>query len=92
MAGPRRSTARRQKWAQRIPGAEVTDVQFSASAFRISLRAPETVVSTDGLLQAVDAVVPSGLAIVLDTTYGEEILSAPRAPPRYSWPRTRTGR
>ena len=44
-----------------------------ASAFRISLRAPETVVSTDGLLQAVDAVVPSGLAIVLDTTCGEEI-------------------
>ena len=35
--------------------------------------APETVVSTHGLLQAVDAVVPSGLAIVLDTTYGEEI-------------------
>jgi len=61
------------EWAQRIPGAEVTDVQFSANAFRISLRAPETVVSTDGLLQAVDAVVPSGLAIVLDTTYGEEI-------------------
>ncbi|HEU5242446.1 MAG TPA: TIGR00341 family protein [Ornithinibacter sp.] len=60
-------------WAAGIPGAEVTGVRFSANAFRIGLRAPDTVVSTDGLLEAVDRVVPSGLAIVLDTTYGEEI-------------------
>ena len=46
------------EWAQRIPGAEVTDVQFRANA-----------------------VVPSGLAIVLDTTYGEEITVGTRGAP-----------
>ena len=59
--------------AEGIPGAEVTGVRFSSNAFRIRLRAPDAVVSTDGLLEALDEVVPSGLAIVLDTTYGEEI-------------------
>ena len=68
-------------WAEGIPGAEVTGVTFSSNTFRIGLRAPDAVVATDGLLEAVDEVVPSGLAIVLDTTYGEEIAVGTTARP-----------
>jgi uncharacterized hydrophobic protein (TIGR00271 family) len=63
-----------QSWLSGIPKAEVTDVQFASSSFRIQVRVPPgDLPPTDELLRELDAVLPSGLAIVLDTTYGEEV-------------------
>lgn len=61
-------------WLVATPEAEVTGVQFSSDAFRVEVRVPPgKLPPTDGLLRALDGTVPDGLAIVVDTTYGEEI-------------------
>ena len=61
-------------WLSGIPKAEVTDVQFASNSFRIQVRVPPgDLPPTDELLRELDAVLPSGLAIVVDTTYGEEL-------------------
>ena len=61
-------------WLSGIPEAEVTDVTFTSSSFRIEVRVPPgDLPPTDELLRALDGAVPDGLAIVVDTTYGEEI-------------------
>ncbi len=63
-----------ESWLSGIPQAEVTDVKFAASSFRIEVRVPPgDLPPTDELLEQLDGVVPDGLAIVVDTTYGEEI-------------------
>ena len=61
------------RWVAGTPGAQVTGVEFSTNAFRIGVRSATALSSTDGLLEAVEAVVPDGLGVVLDTTYGEEV-------------------
>ena len=61
------------RWAEQVPGAEVTGVEFTANAFRIDVRSPRELTSTDGLLEEVEAEVPDGLVVVLDTTYGDEV-------------------
>ncbi|HSO64924.1 MAG TPA: DUF389 domain-containing protein, partial [Ornithinibacter sp.] len=61
------------RWVSEAPGAEVTGVEFSSGAFRIDVRSPGKVASTKGLLDEVEAEVPDGLPIVLDTTYGEAV-------------------
>ena len=49
-------------------------MQFASSSFRIEVRVPEgDLPPTDELLHQLDGVVPDGLAITVDTTYGEEI-------------------
>ena len=58
-------------WAESIPGAEVTWVQFSSNAFRIGLRAPDAVVRPTASSRRLARSCRGGLAIVLDTTYGE---------------------
>jgi hypothetical protein len=61
-------------WLSGIPEAEVTDVTFTSSSFRIEVRVPPgDLPPTDELLRQLDGTVPDGLAIVVDTTYGEEI-------------------
>ena len=61
-------------WLSGIPEAEVTDVTFTSSSFRIEVRVPPgDLPPTDLLLRHLDGVVPDGLSIVVDTTYGEEI-------------------
>jgi uncharacterized hydrophobic protein (TIGR00271 family) len=61
-------------WLSGIPEAEVTDVTFTSSSFRIEVRVPPgDLPPTDELLRDLDGTVPDGLAIVVDTTYGEEI-------------------
>jgi uncharacterized hydrophobic protein (TIGR00271 family) len=61
-------------WLSGVPEAEVTDVTFTSSSFRIEVRVPPgDLPPTDELLSDLDGVVPDGLAIVVDTTYGEEI-------------------
>ena len=61
-------------WLSGNPKAEVTDVHFTSSSFRIEVRVPPgDLPPTDELLRALDGEVPDGLAIVVDTTYGEEI-------------------
>jgi uncharacterized hydrophobic protein (TIGR00271 family) len=63
-----------ESWLSGIPQAEVTEVQFASSSFRIEVRVPPgDLPPTDELLEQLDGVVPDGLAIVVDTTYGEEI-------------------
>lgn len=63
-----------QEWLSGIPKAEVTDVQFASSSFRIQVRVPPgELPPTDQLLHELDSVLPSGLSIVVDTTYGEEV-------------------
>ena len=63
-----------ESWLSGIPQAEVTEVQFAASSFRIEVRVPPgDLPPTEELLEQLDGVVPDGLAIVVDTTYGEEI-------------------
>lgn len=61
------------RWAERVPGAEVTGVEFTSNAFRIDVRSRSELTSTAGLLEALEAEVPDGLAVVLDTTYGDEV-------------------
>ena len=52
----------------------MTDVEFTASAFRVDVRTPPgQLPPTDELLRALEGQVPDGLRIVVDTTYGEEI-------------------
>ena len=61
-------------WLSGVPKAEVTDVQFASSSFRINVRVPAgELPPTDELLRDLDTVLPSGLSIVLDTTYGEQV-------------------
>jgi uncharacterized hydrophobic protein (TIGR00271 family) len=61
-------------WLAGTPQAQVTDVQFSSSAFRVEVRVPPgELPPTDDLLRALDGQVPDGLVIVVDTTYGEEV-------------------
>ena len=63
-----------QSWLSGIPNAEVTDVQFASSSFSIQVRVPPgDLPPTDELLRDLDAVLPSGLSIVVDTTYGEQV-------------------
>jgi uncharacterized hydrophobic protein (TIGR00271 family) len=63
-----------ESWLSGIPEAEVTDVTFTSSSFRIEVRVPPgDLPPTDELLRQLDGTVPDGLAIVVDTTYGEEI-------------------
>ncbi|HET6969475.1 MAG TPA: TIGR00341 family protein [Ornithinibacter sp.] len=62
-----------ERWAERVPGAEVTGVEFTSNAFRIDVRSPSELTSTAGLLEELEAEVPDGLAVVLDTTYGDEV-------------------
>ena len=61
-----------ENWSR--PEAEVTDVQFTSRSFRIEVRVPPgDLPPTDDLLRALDGEVPDGLAIVVDTTYGDEV-------------------
>ena len=61
-------------WLAGTPQAQVTDVQFSSSAFRVEVRVPPgKLPPTDDLLRALDGQVPDGLVIMVDTTYGEEV-------------------
>jgi uncharacterized hydrophobic protein (TIGR00271 family) len=61
-------------WVAGVAEAEVTDVEFTASSFRINVRVrPGELPPTDELMRALDGQVPDGLPIVVDTTYGEEI-------------------
>lgn len=61
-------------WLSGTPEAEVTDVTFTSSSFRIEVRVPPgDLPPTDELLRQLDGTVPDGLAIIVDTTYGEEI-------------------
>ena len=63
-----------ENWLAGVPEAEVTDVTFASSSFRIEVRVPpDELPPTDDLLRALDGQVPDGLAIVVDTTYGEEV-------------------
>ncbi len=61
-------------WLSGIPSAEVNDVQFASNSFRIQVRVPPgNLPPTDGLLSGLDAVLPDGFSIVVDTTYGQEV-------------------
>lgn len=63
-----------ESWLSDIPQAQVTDVQFASNSFRIQVRVPpDELPPTDVLLRDVDAVVPGGFTVVVDTTYGEEV-------------------
>ncbi len=63
-----------EDWLSGNPKAEVTDVQFTSRSFRIEVRVPPgDLPPTDELLRALDGEVPDGLAIVVDTTYGDEV-------------------
>ncbi|MFL6079403.1 MAG: TIGR00341 family protein [Ornithinibacter sp.] len=63
-----------QGWLSGIPSAEVTDVQFTSRSFRIQVRVPPgELPPTDQLLRDVDTVIPGRFAIVVDTTYGEDV-------------------
>jgi uncharacterized hydrophobic protein (TIGR00271 family) len=63
------------EWLSGIPKAEVGDVQFASNAFRIEVRVPPgELPPTDQLLRELDDVLPAGLSIVVDTTYGEEVV------------------
>ena len=63
-----------QDWLSANPNAEVTDVQFTSRSFRIEVRVPPgDLPPTDELLRALGGEVPDGLAIVVDTTYGDEV-------------------
>jgi uncharacterized hydrophobic protein (TIGR00271 family) len=63
-----------EDWLSGNPQAEVTDVQFTSRSFRIEVRVPPgDLPPTDDLLRALDGEVPDGLAIVVDTTYGDEV-------------------
>ena len=49
-------------------------MQFTSRSFRIEVRVPPgDLPPTDELLRALDGEVPDGLAIVIDTTYGDEV-------------------
>ena len=63
-----------ETWLAGVPQAEVTEVTFASSSFRIEVRVPPgDLPPTDDLLRALDGQVPDGLSIVVDTTYGEEM-------------------
>ena len=63
-----------ETWLAGSPQAEVTDVEYTASAFRVDVRTPPgQLPPTQQLLGALEGQVPDGLRIVVDTTYGEEI-------------------
>jgi len=63
-----------EDWLSGIPDAEVGDVRFASSSFRIEVRVPPgTLPPTDLLLRGLDQVLPDGLPIVVDATYGEEL-------------------
>ncbi len=63
-----------EEWLSDNPTAEVTDVQFTSRSFRIEVHVPPgDLPPTDDLLRALDGEVPDGLAIVVDTTYGDEV-------------------
>ena len=63
-----------ETWLAGSPQAEVTDVEYTASAFRVDVRTPPgELPPTTELLRALEGRVPDGLRIVVDTTYGEEI-------------------
>lgn len=69
-----RIQAAAEGWLAGTPQAQVTDVQFSSSAFRVEVRVPPgQLPPTDDLLRALDGQVPDGLVIMVDTTYGEEV-------------------
>jgi uncharacterized membrane protein len=69
-----RIQAAAEGWLADTPAAQVTDVQFSSSAFRVEVRVPPgKLPPTDDLLRALDGQVPDGLVIMVDTTYGEEV-------------------
>jgi len=61
-------------WLASVPTAEVTDVTFTSRTFVIDVQVPPGgLPPTDDLLVALQGEVPDGIAIVLDTTYGEEV-------------------
>jgi uncharacterized hydrophobic protein (TIGR00271 family) len=61
-------------WLSGVPEAEVTEVTFTSASFWIEVRVPPgNLPPTDQLLRQLAGVVPDGLSIVVDTTYGEEI-------------------
>ncbi len=63
-----------ETWLAGNPEAEVTDVEYTASSFRVDVRTPPgRLPPTEQLLRALEGRVPDGLNIVVDTTYGEEI-------------------
>ena len=69
-----RIQATAEGWLAGVPQAEVTDVEFASSSFRVQVRVPPgNLPPTDDLLRELDGVVPDGLSIVVDTTYGEEV-------------------
>jgi len=61
-------------WLSGIPNSEVNDVQFTSNSFRIQVRVPPgQLPPTNELLKELDAVLPEGFSIIVDTTYGEEV-------------------
>jgi len=63
-----------ESWLAGTPKAEVPDVAFASSSLRIEVRTPMgNLPPTDDQLRALDGVLPNGLVIVVDNTYGEEI-------------------
>jgi uncharacterized hydrophobic protein (TIGR00271 family) len=61
-------------WLSGVPEAEVTGVDFASDSFRVQVVVPPgDLPPTDDLLRDLDGVVPDGLSIVVDTTYGEEV-------------------
>ena len=68
-----RIEAAAQEWVSGVPEAEVTEVQFTSRSFVIEVRTPGELPPTDDLLAAVEATIPDGFDIVVDTTRGEQI-------------------
>ena len=63
-----------EDWLSSVPAAEVTDVTFTSRSFIIDVQVPpDELPPTQDLLSALHGVVPDGFAIVVDTTYGEEV-------------------
>ncbi len=63
-----------EAWLSSVPEAVVTDVTFTSRSFVIDVQVPPgQLPPTQDLLSALHGEVPDGLAIVLDTTYGEEV-------------------
>ena len=61
-------------WVADVPGAVVTDVDFSSPDFQVSVQTPDgTLPPVDQLMDDLSRSVPTGLSVVITTSVGQKI-------------------